>query len=130
LRGADQSWLPATSAQQLRDAVHDNLGLETLDVVNFRAPGIASRDGSSIGEAIGTMARLKEEVLIRHIGLSNVDVQQIAEAQQISRIVCVQNQYNLAHRGDEALIDSLAAQGGAYVPFFRWEDSRRCSRMC
>jgi aryl-alcohol dehydrogenase-like predicted oxidoreductase len=64
------------------------------------------------------MARLKEEVLIRHIGLSNVDVQQIAEAQQISRIVCVQNQYNLAHRGDDALIDALAAQGIAYVPFF------------
>lgn len=121
LRGADQSWLPATSAQQLRDAVHDNLrnlGLETLDVVNFRAPGIASPDGSSIGEAIGTMVRLKEQGLIRHIGLSNVDGQQLAEAQQISRIVCVQNQYNLAHRGDDALIDALAAQGIAYVPFF------------
>jgi len=120
-RGADQSWLPAASAQQLRDAVQDNLrnlGLDVLDVVNFRAPGIAGPDGSSIGEALAAMVRLKDEGLIRHIGLSNVDAGQIAEAQKITEIVCVQNQYNLAHRDDDALIDTLAAQGIAYVPFF------------
>jgi pyridoxine 4-dehydrogenase len=121
LRGADQSWVPAASAQQLRDAVHDNLRnlqLEALDVVNLRAGGVAGPDGSSIGEALGTLVRLKEEGLIRHIGLSNVDAQQVAEARQISEIVCVQNLYNLINRGDDALIDTLAAQGIAYVPFF------------
>ena len=121
MRGADQSWLPAASARQLRDAVHDNLRnlqLDALDVVNYRAPGVAAPDGSSIGEAVAAMLRLKEEGLIRHIGLSNVDAQQLAEAQQITGIVCVQNQYNLAHRGDDAMIAALAAQGIAYVPFF------------
>ncbi|MFZ6646536.1 oxidoreductase [Undibacterium sp. TJN25] len=121
LRGADQSWVPAASAQQLREAVHDNLrnlGLSVLDVVNLRAPGVAGPDGSSIAEALATLVRLKEEGLIRHIGLSNVDAQQVAEAQQITDIVCVQNQYNLAYRGDDALIGALAAQGIAYVPFF------------
>lgn len=121
LRGADQSWVPAHSAQQLRDAVHDNLRnlqLEALDVVNLRAPGISAPDGSSIGEALSTLVRLKQEGLVRHIGISNVDAQQVAEAQGITQIVCVQNQYNLAHRADDALIDTLAAQGIAYVPFF------------
>jgi aryl-alcohol dehydrogenase-like predicted oxidoreductase len=120
-RGADQSWLPAASAQELREAVHDNLrnlGLERLDVVNLRAPGIAGPDGSSIGEAMAAMVRLKEEGLIRHIGLSNVDARQVAEARQVTGIVCVQNHYNLAQRGDDALIDALAAQGIAYVPYF------------
>lgn len=120
-RGADQSWVPAHSAQQLRDAVHDNLRnlqLEALDVVNLRAPGISAPDGSSIGEALSTLVRLKQEGLVRHIGISNVDAQQVAEAQGITQIVCVQNQYNLAHRADDALIDTLAAQGIAYVPFF------------
>ncbi|NGZ84887.1 oxidoreductase [Duganella aceris] len=121
LRGADASWQPAASPQQLRDAVHDNLrnlGLDHLDVVNLRAPGLEGPDGSSIAESLATMLRLKEEGLIRHIGLSNVDAQQVAEAQRITDIVCVQNHYNLAHRGDDALIDTLAAQGIAYVPFF------------
>jgi aryl-alcohol dehydrogenase-like predicted oxidoreductase len=120
-RGVDQSWLPAASAQELREAVHDNLrnlGLERLDVVNLRAPGIAGPDGSSIGEAMAAMVRLKEEGLIRHIGLSNVDARQVAEARQVTGIVCVQNHYNLAQRGDDALIDALAAQGIAYVPYF------------
>ncbi|MFL9922897.1 oxidoreductase [Herbaspirillum lusitanum] len=120
-RGADQSWLPAASAQELRDAVHDNLRnlqLDVLDVVNLRAPGIAGADGSSIVEALSTLVRMKEEGLIRHIGLSNVDAQQVAEAQKMTDIVCVQNQYNLIHRGDDALLDTLAAQGIAYVPFF------------
>jgi len=121
VRGADQSWLPAASPQQLRDAVHDNLRnleLEALDVVNYRAPGVEGPDGSSIGEAIAAMVRLKEEGLIRHIGVSNVTAEQVAEARTITGIVCVQNQYNLAHRGDDALIDTLAADGIAYVPFF------------
>lgn len=120
-RGADASWLPAMSAQELRDAVHDNLhnlGLERLDVVNLRAPGLAGPDGSSISETLGTLVRLQEEGLVRHIGLSNVDAQQLAEGQKMAQIVCVQNYYNLAHRDDDAMIDALAAQGIAYVPFF------------
>ncbi|MRW87975.1 oxidoreductase [Pseudoduganella sp. FT26W] len=120
-RGDDQSWLPAASAEELRSAVHDNLrnlGLDVLDVVNYRAPGLEGADGSSIAEPLSAMLRLKEEGLIRHIGLSNVNAEQVAEAQRITDIVCVQNHYNLAHRKDDALIDTLAAQGIAYVPFF------------
>jgi pyridoxine 4-dehydrogenase len=120
-RGADASWLPAASPQELTDAVHDNLrnlGLERLDVVNLRAPGLAGPDGSSIAESLGTLVRLQEEGLVRHIGLSNVDAVQITEGQQLATIVCVQNYYNLAHRTDDALIDTLAQQGIAYVPFF------------
>ena len=121
MRGADQSWLPAASPRQLRDAVHDNLrnlGLEVLDVVNLRAPGLEGADGSSLAEQLATLVQLQREGLVRHIGLSNVDAAQVAEAQAITPIVCVQNHYNLAHRIDDALIDSLAAQGIAYVPFF------------
>jgi aryl-alcohol dehydrogenase-like predicted oxidoreductase len=121
LRGEDQSWNLAASPQQLREAVHSNLrnlGLEVLDVVNLRAPGTAGPDGSSIAATLEAMIRLKDEGLIRHIGLSNVDAGQVAEAQRMSDIVCVQNHYNLAHRDDDALIDTLAAQGVAYVPFF------------
>ena len=121
MRGADQSWLPAASPQQLRDAVHDNLrnlGLDVLDVVNLRAPGMAGPDGSSLAGPLDTLVQLQREGLVRHIGLSNVDAGQVAEAQRISPIVCVQNHYNLAHRADDALIDTLAAQGIAYVPFF------------
>ena len=121
VRGADQSWLPAASPQQLRDAVHDNLrnlGLDALDVVNLRAPGMAGPDGSSLAEPLETLVQLQREGLVRHIGLSNVDAGQVAEAQRISPIVCVQNHYNLAHRADDTLIDTLAAQGIAYVPFF------------
>ncbi|MGX9774505.1 aldo/keto reductase family oxidoreductase [Janthinobacterium aestuarii] len=121
MRGADQSWLPAASPRQLRDAVHDNLrnlGLDVLDVVNLRAPGMAGPDGSSLAGPLDTLVQLQREGLVRHIGLSNVDAAQVAEAQRISPIVCVQNHYNLAHRADDALIDSLAAQGIAYVPFF------------
>ncbi len=120
-RGDDQSWLRAESAQELRDAVHDNLrnlGLEALDVVNYRAAGFASPDGSSIAEQLGVLVRMKEEGLVRHIGVSNVDARQLAEAQRLTDIVCVQNNYNLAHREDDAMIDALAAQGIAYVPYF------------
>ncbi|MDQ2823664.1 MAG: oxidoreductase [Pseudomonadota bacterium] len=120
-RGADASWLPAASPQELRDAVHDNLrnlGLERLDVVNLRAPGLTGPDGSSIGDSLGTLVRLQEAGLVRHIGLSNVDAAQIVEGQKLAKIVCVQNYYNLAHRADDALIDTLGQQGIAYVPFF------------
>jgi pyridoxine 4-dehydrogenase len=120
-RGANGAWLPAASSQELRDAVHDNLrnlGLERLDVVNLRAPGMAGPDGSSIGASLAALVRLQEEGLVRHIGLSNVSAEQVAEGRALARIVCVQNHYNLAHRHDDALIDTLAAQGIAYVPFF------------
>jgi len=121
MRGADGSWNPAAAPQQLRDAVHDNLrnlGLEVLDVVNLRAPGLDGADGSSLAGSLDTLLRLQQEGLVRHIGLSNVDAAQVAEAQRITPIVCVQNHYNLVHRHDDALLDSLAAQGIAYVPFF------------
>ncbi|MCC7701920.1 oxidoreductase [Janthinobacterium sp. GW460P] len=121
MRGPDQSWLPAASPRQLREAVHDNLrnlDLDVLDVVNLRAPGMAGPDGSSLAEPLAALVQLQREGLVRHIGLSNVDAGQVAEAQAISPIVCVQNHYNLAHRADDALIDTLAAQGIAYVPFF------------
>lgn len=120
-RGADGSWLPAASGAELRAAVHDNLrnlGLERLDVVNLRAPGLDGPDSSSIAQSLGTLVQMQEEGLVRHIGLSNVDAQQLAEGQQMAQIVCVQNHYNLAHRADDAMIDALAAQGIAYVPFF------------
>jgi aryl-alcohol dehydrogenase-like predicted oxidoreductase len=120
-RGADGSWLPAASSEELRAAVHDNLrnlGLERLDVVNLRAPGLAGPDGSSISASLSTLVRMQEEGLVRHIGLSNVNAAQIAEGQKLAKIVCVQNMYNLAHRVDDALIDTLGAQGIAYVPFF------------
>ena len=121
LRAPDGAWVPAAAPQQLRDAVHSNLinlGVEALDLVNLRAPGLDGADGSSIGVALEVLAGLQREGLVRHIGLSNVNAAQVAEAQRIVPIACVQNHYNLAHRGDDALIDALAAQGIAYVPFF------------
>jgi len=121
LRAPDGAWVPAAAPQQLRDAVHSNLinlGVEALDLVNLRAPGLDGADGSSIGAALDVLAGLQREGLVRHIGLSNVNAAQVAEAQRIVPIACVQNHYNLAHRGDDALIDALAAQGIAYVPFF------------
>lgn len=120
-RDGEGAWLPAKSAQALRDAVTDNLrnlGLEQMDVVNLRADGLAGPDGSSITDALGVLVRMQEEGLVKHIGLSNVNAEQVAEGQKLAQIVCVQNQYNLAHREDDALIDVLAAQGIAYVPFF------------
>ncbi len=121
-RGADKSWMLANSRQELIDAVHDNLrhlGLDALDVVNFRMMGAGHGLGEgSLAEQITTLAELKAQGLIRHIGLSNVTLQHVAEAQTITDVVCVQNMYNLAHRNDDALADALAAQGIAYVPFF------------
>ena len=121
-RGPDASWKPAFSADELAQAVHDNLrnlGLEALDVVNLRlmfdAHGPAE---GSIEEPLRVLADLRSRGLIRQIGLSNATRRQVAEGRRIAEIVCVQNQYNLAHREDDALIDELAADGIAYVPFF------------
>jgi aryl-alcohol dehydrogenase-like predicted oxidoreductase len=121
-RPADKSWQPAISPQDLTAGVHDNLRnlrLEALDIVNYRVmgSGLGPQDGS-IAEQVTVLADLRRKGLIRHIGLSNVTAAQVAEAQAITDIVCVQNHYNLAHRQDDALIDDLASQGIAYVPFF------------
>ena len=122
VRGADASWNPAFSKDALTKAVHenrDNLGLETLPVVNLRAMfDVHGPAEGSIAAPLAVLAELQAEGLIRHIGLSNVTPAQIAEGRGIAEIVCVQNQYNLVHRGDDALIDDLAAAGIAYVPFF------------
>jgi aryl-alcohol dehydrogenase-like predicted oxidoreductase len=120
-RRADKSWIPALSRQELIDAVHDNLrnlGLDILDVVNLRVGGDMEPTEGSIKASLTVLADLKRQGLIRHIGLSNVTPGQLAEAQTISEIVCVQNFYNVAHRKDDAFIDTLASQGIAYVPFF------------
>jgi aryl-alcohol dehydrogenase-like predicted oxidoreductase len=120
-RGADKSWLHALSRQELIDAVHDNLrnlGLERLDVVNLRVGGPMGPSEGSVEEPLTVLAELQGEGLIRHLGLSNVSPGQLAEAQTISEIVCVQNLYNVAHRNDDGFIDDLAKQGIAYVPFF------------
>ncbi|MBV1810448.1 MULTISPECIES: aldo/keto reductase family oxidoreductase [Pseudomonas syringae group] len=122
VRGADASWNPAQSPEELVRAVHDNLrnlGLEVLDVVNFRAWGAhqAPSEGS-IEASFTALAELQRQGLIRHLGLSNVTATQVRVAQGIADIVCVQNHYNLSHRVDEPLIAELGRQGIAYVPFF------------
>jgi aryl-alcohol dehydrogenase-like predicted oxidoreductase len=120
-RPPDQSWQPAISPQELTAGVHDNLrnlGLDALDIVNYRVMGsIYDPEEGSIAEQVTVLADLRRKGLIRHIGLSNVTSAQVAEAQAITDIVCVQNNYNLAHRHDDALIDDLTRQGIAYVPF-------------
>ncbi len=121
-RPEDGSWVPAISQQNLTEAIHDNLrnlGLDAIDVVNLRlmGDGHGTSEGS-LAEPLTTLAELKKQGLIRHLGLSNVTPTQLAEAQTITEIVCVQNQYNVAHREDDAFIDDLAQQGIAYVPFF------------
>jgi pyridoxine 4-dehydrogenase len=120
-RGEDKSWIPALSPKEITDGVHDNLrnlALDTLDVVNLRVGGIAGPSEGSIEAPLRTLAELQRQGLIRHLGLSNVSPQQFAEAQKIAPIVCIQNLYNIAQRGDDAFIDNLAQQGVAYVPFF------------
>ena len=121
-RPADQSWQRAISPPELTAGVHDNLrnlGLEALEIVNYRAMGsVHGPAAGSIAEQVTVLADLQRQGLIRHIGLSNVTSAQVAEAQAITDIVCVQNNYNLAHRDDDALIDELALQGIPYVPFF------------
>jgi aryl-alcohol dehydrogenase-like predicted oxidoreductase len=120
-RGSDKSWIHALSRQELIDGAHDNLrnlGLEALDVVNLRVGGVMEPSEGSIEEPLTVLAELKRQGLIRHIGLSNVTPKQLKEAQSITKIVCIQNFYNVARRDDDAFIDDLAAQGIAYVPFF------------
>ncbi len=121
LRDAEGGWPQALAPEQLRQAVHDNLsnlGIDAIDVVNLRVGGFDSPTPGSIAEPFTVLAELQREGLIRHLGLSTVSAEQIAEARSIAPIVCVQNFYNLAHRVDDGLIDSLAAQGIAYVPYF------------
>jgi pyridoxine 4-dehydrogenase len=120
-RGADKSWPKALSREELISAVHDNLrnlGLNVLDVVNLRLGGQFGPDDSSVEAPLTVLAELKEQGLIRHIGLSNISRAQFDEGSKITSIVCVQNHYNLAHRMDDAFIDDLAAKQIAYVPFF------------
>ena len=120
-RGADKSWLHALSRQELIDGVHDNLrnlSVDTLDVANLRVGGVMEPSEGSIAEPLTVLAELKRQGLIRHIGLSNVTARQLAEAQTITQIVCVQNFYNVVHRSDDHLIVDLSRQGIAYVPFF------------
>jgi pyridoxine 4-dehydrogenase len=121
-RPPDGSWQPAISPEDLTAGVHDNLrnlGLDALDIVNFRVMGAGhGPEEGSIAEPVTMLAALRRKGLIRHIGLSNVTAAQVAEAQAITDIVCVQNNYNLANRQDDALIDDLGRQGIAYVPFF------------
>lgn len=121
LRGADGSWNAAIGRQELIDAVHSNLrnlDVEALDVVNLRVgPPIAEEDGS-IGEPFSVLADLQRKGLIRHLGLSTVTATQVAECEQIAPVVCVQNQYNVAHRKDDAFIEALAGRGIAFVPYF------------
>ena len=121
-RGADASWNPAFSKEALTQAVHDNLrnlGLDVIEVVNLRAMfDVHGPAEGSLEEPLTVLAELQRQGLVKHIGLSNVTARQIADGRRITEIVCVQNQYNLAHRDDDALIDQLAAEGTAYVPFF------------
>lgn len=122
IRGDDASWIPAQSAIELTQAVHDNLrnlGLDVLEIVNLRIMGaIHEPSEGSIEAQFTALAELRQQGLVRHIGLSNVTAAQVTEAEKIAPVVCVQNQYNLAHREDDALIDSLATRSIAYVPFF------------
>ena len=120
-RGSDKSWIHALSRQELIDGAHDNLrnlGLDALDVVNLRMGDPLGPTEGSIEQPLTVLAELKRKGLIRHLGLSNVTPRQLAEAQKISNIVCVQNLYNVVHRSDDDFIDELGSQGIAYVPFF------------
>ncbi|MDB5551389.1 MAG: oxidoreductase [Rhizobium sp.] len=121
-RGADASWNPAFSKEALTKAVHDNLknlGLDVIEVVNLRAMfDVHGPAEGSLEEPLTALAELQRQGLVKHVGLSNVTARQIADGRKITDIVCVQNQYNLAHRDDDALIEQLAGEGTAYVPFF------------
>ena len=120
-RDAEGNWPKALAPEQLREQVHsnlENLELEALDVVNLRVGGVMAPEAGTIAEPFEALAEIQREGLIKHLGVSNVNAEQVAEAQGIAPIVCVQNMYNLANRAADALVDSLAAQGIAYVPFF------------
>ena len=120
-RGSDGSWPHARSRQEIIDAVHDNLrnlGLDALDVVNLRLGGLTEPTEESFEEPLTALAELKQQGLIRHVGLSTVSPRQLNEAQAVTGIVCVQNFYNVAQRADDEFVAALAAQGIAYVPYF------------
>ena len=120
-RTPDGEWPEALSPDELRQAVHDNLdhlGVDAMDVVNLRMPGFAAPVERSLAEQFETLAELQQQGLIKHLGVSNVTTQMYAEARSIAPVVCVQNHYNLVHRADDPLVDALAREGVAYVPFF------------
>jgi len=120
-RDGNGAWLHARSAKEIVDAVHDNLrnlGLDAIDVVNLRLGGLVGPEDEPFEEPLTALVKLKEQGLVKHIGMSTVSAKQVAEAQKITPIVCVQNFYNVAQRGDDAFLDSLTAQGIAYVPYF------------
>jgi aryl-alcohol dehydrogenase-like predicted oxidoreductase len=120
-RTPDGEWPEALSPDELRQAVHDNLdhlGLDAIDVVNLRLPGFAAPEQRSLAEPFEALAELQRQGLIKHLGVSNVTPQMFAEAREIAPVVCVQNHYNVVHRDDDPLIDALAREGVAYVPFF------------
>ncbi|QXG75359.1 oxidoreductase [Modestobacter sp. L9-4] len=120
-RTPDGQWPEALGADELRQAVHDNLdhlGVDAMDVVNLRMPGFAEPVQRSMAEPMETLAALQQEGLVKHIGVSNVTLQMYAEAKSIAPVVCVQNHYNLVNRSDDAMVDALAREGVAYVPFF------------
>jgi pyridoxine 4-dehydrogenase len=120
-RDRQGGWPPARDPESLRRSVHENLenlGLDVLDLVNLRLGDAEGPRPGPVAEPLETLVKLRQEGLIRYLGLSNATAEQVAEAQAITPIVCVQNMYNLAHRRDDELIDRLAAQGVAYVPFF------------
>ena len=120
-RTPEGEWPEALSPDELRSAVQDNLdhlGVEAMDVVNLRMPGFAAPVERSLAEPFEALAQLQQEGLIRHLGVSNVTTQQLAEARAIAPVVCVQNHYNLVHRADDPIIDALAREGIPYVPFF------------
>jgi pyridoxine 4-dehydrogenase len=120
-RDADGGWPHARSPRELREQVHDNLrnlGVDVLDVVNMRVGGLDSPEPGSVAEPFGALAEMRKEGLIKHLGISTASAEQVAEAQSIAPVVCVQNMYNVANRADDDLVDSLARQGIAYVPYF------------
>jgi pyridoxine 4-dehydrogenase len=120
-RTPDGEWPEALSPDELRQAVHDNLdhlGVDAMDVVNLRMPGFAAPVQRSLAEQFETLAELQQQGLVKHLGVSNVTPQMLAEAQGIAPVVCVQNHYNLVHRDDDPLVDALAREGIAFVPFF------------
>jgi pyridoxine 4-dehydrogenase len=120
-RDEQGGWPHARTPAELREQVHDNLrrlGLDVLDVVNLRVGGFDAPEPGSLAEQFEALTQLQQQGLIRHLGVSTVDAEQVAEAQSIAPVVCVQNMYNIAHREDDDLVDSLAKQGIAYVPYF------------
>ena len=121
VRGSDASWIPARTPADLEAGVRDNLetlGLEAMEVVNLRVGGMFGPEEGSIEEPFTALAELRRKGLIRHLGLSNVTLKQLEEAERIAPVTCIQNHYNIVHRDDDAMIDALAESGIAYVPFF------------